>query len=81
MMYRARQRGWLELDLIVGSWAEKNVPGMNSQDLEEFEALLNVENPDLFKWLTGQLDPPEDVLQNNAFQVRLEVILKHVLEL
>lgn len=27
------------------------------------------ENPDLFKWLTGQLQPPEHMLGNPAFVV------------
>ena len=26
-----------------------------------------MENPDLFKWLTGQLPPPEDVASNPAY--------------
>lgn len=28
---------------------------------------LSQENPDLFKWLTGQLPPPEDVSSNPAY--------------
>lgn len=28
------------------------------------------ENPDLFKWITGQLPPSEDMEKNPAFQVR-----------
>jgi hypothetical protein len=28
------------------------------------------ENPDLFKWLTGQQDAPQEMQQNPAFQVR-----------
>ena len=27
------------------------------------------ENPDLFKWLTGQLQPPEEVADNIAYKV------------
>lgn len=29
------------------------------------------ENPDLFKWLTGQLPAPEEVEANSAYRVRL----------
>lgn len=28
------------------------------------------ENPDLFKWLTGQLEPPERLMKNPVFVVR-----------
>lgn len=40
LMYRARQRGWLELDLLVGLWAERHLPTLPPQLLPEFEALL-----------------------------------------
>ena len=70
LMYHARQRGWLELDLIVGNWAEANRQALVDDDSlrADFEALLGVENPDLFKYLTGQLQPPEEegALQRNA---------------
>ncbi|CAN1317885.1 Succinate dehydrogenase assembly factor 2, mitochondrial [Linum perenne] len=42
LLYRSRQRGFLELDLVLGKW----------------------ENPDLWKWLTGQEQPPDGVCQN-----------------
>lgn len=68
ILYRSKQRGWLELDLVLGLWAERHVPRMSKVQLDEFEAFLAMENPDLFKWLTGQLEPPGDVAQNSAFQ-------------
>lgn len=33
------------------------------------QEVLDHENPDLFKWLTGQLPAPEELTQNEAFQV------------
>ena len=70
LMYRARQRGWLELDLLVGMWAEREVARLQPDVLTDFETLLNEENPDLYKWLTGQLPPPKAVGANKAFKVR-----------
>lgn len=47
---------------------------MQPTALRDFEALLNQENPELFKWLTGQLPPPEDMERNAAFRaIREEV--------
>ena len=62
LMYHAKQRGWLELDLIVGNWAEANRHALVADPalMADFEALLAVENPDLYKYLTGQLEPPEE---------------------
>ena len=69
-MYRAKQRGLLELDLLIGIFAERNIPSMSTERLAETQELLNEENVDLFKWLTQQLEAPERVQQNSVFQVR-----------
>ena len=69
LMYHARQRGWLELDLIIGQWAEKNLQSLSPEELQDFEELLGCENPDLFKYLTNQIEAGEDLRRNKAFQV------------
>lgn len=68
-MYRAKQRGLLELDLLIGIFAERHVPSMSSERLAETQRLLDEENVDLFKWLTQQSEAPQHVQQNSVFQV------------
>lgn len=70
LLYRAKQRGFLEMDLLVGMWAEKNVPKMDTAQLKAMEEVLDQENPDLFKWLTGQASASEAMLANPAYKVR-----------
>ena len=41
LLYRARQRGFLELDLLVGLWAEAAVPRMSAEQLREFATVLD----------------------------------------
>lgn len=41
MLYRARQRGWLELDLLVGMWAEREVSRLTPEKLKDLEVLLD----------------------------------------
>ena len=41
--------------LAQGMWAEKELPRMSGPEIAEFEAVLDQENPDMFKWLTGQV--------------------------
>ena len=36
LLYRSKQRGFLELDLLVGMWAQKHVPTMSLQQLRSF---------------------------------------------
>ena len=69
LLYRSRQRGFLEMDLLVGIWAEKKIPTLTEDKLQQFELILDQENPDLYKWLTGQEQPPADIAQNAAYQV------------
>lgn len=39
---------------MQGMWAEREVPRMPAPMIREFEAVLDQENPDMFKWLTSQ---------------------------
>eukprot|EP00879_Flechtneria_rotunda_P003528 GHRR01003760.1.p1 GENE.GHRR01003760.1~~GHRR01003760.1.p1 ORF type:complete len:150 (+),score=32.82 GHRR01003760.1:222-671(+) len=68
LLYRSKQRGFLELDLLVGLWAEEQIPKMGTHMLKQFAQVLDQENPDLFKWLTGQQQAPQDMQQNQAYQ-------------
>ena len=37
LLYRSKQRGFLEMDLLVGLWAERNLPAMDAHRLAAFE--------------------------------------------
>ena len=74
LLYHAKQRGWLELDLILGQWAEKNLEHLSAERLDDFEELLGIENPDVFKCLTGQIEPGHDLQRNPVFQMIRETV-------
>lgn len=40
LLYRSKQRGFLELDLLVGLWAEQHIPQMNTAMLQQFSVVL-----------------------------------------
>jgi len=67
LLYRARQRGFLELDILLGRWASENAAGLDGPGRAALADLLRAENPDLFAWLTGQTPPPPDVAANPVF--------------
>lgn len=48
LIYRSKQRGWLEVDLILGTWAEQNIPNLEKTELEEYEKILNLETIEIF---------------------------------
>ncbi|CAN6851203.1 hypothetical protein HID58_046611 [Brassica napus] len=67
LLYRSKQRGFLELDLVLGNWVEENVNSMDETAVKSLIHVLDLENPDLWKWLTSQEQPPEIVSSNPVF--------------
>jgi succinate dehydrogenase flavin-adding protein (antitoxin of CptAB toxin-antitoxin module) len=41
------------------------------------QGMLDLENPDLFKWLTGQEEPPAELQHNLAFKVDFLIFLQY----
>ena len=59
LLYRSRQRGWLEVDLLLGTWAAKNLPGLTAGELDAYEAILNQETTDLYNLLLSKPEVAE----------------------
>nr|AKM76895.1 ankyrin repeat family protein [Melianthus villosus] len=76
ILYRSKQRGYLELDLVLGKWVEDHIHSMDENGIKYLLHVLDLENPDLWKWLTGQEQPPETVNSNPVFAaVRNKVMI------
>jgi succinate dehydrogenase assembly factor 2 len=54
LIYRSKQRGWLEVDLLLGSWATQFVPGLTEKECDDYEHILNCETIDIFNFITGK---------------------------
>jgi succinate dehydrogenase assembly factor 2 len=54
MIYRSKQRGWLEVDLLLGSWAVDNVPKLTNKELDEYELVLKEETIDIYNYISGK---------------------------
>lgn len=67
LLYRSQQRGFLELDLIVGRWVTENIHTLNDENLHDLVVVLDQENPDLYRWLTEQESPPADMAANPVY--------------
>lgn len=61
LIYRAKQRGWLEVDLLLGTWASENVLRLEQKDLDEFEDFVNMETIDIYNIVTLRTDVPENL--------------------
>ena len=59
LIYRAKQRGWLEVDLLLGTYACENVNTMNMKQLNQFEDFINYETIDIYNIMTLRIDIPD----------------------
>ena len=60
LIFRSWHRGMREMDLLIGSFADAHVPGFDHDQLDRYEALLELSDPDLYNWYAGREPvPPE----------------------
>lgn len=59
--YRAWHRGMLEMDMVLGPFADAHVAQYGVKELERLEHLMDEEDADLLKWVMGQAAPPEEI--------------------
>ena len=60
LLYRSKQRGWLEVDLLLGAWADQHLAALGEDDaaLHAYERILNRETIDVFNYITGKEEVP-----------------------
>lgn len=66
LLFRAQRRGFKEVDLIFGQYAEAQLGGMDEAALDQFEALLAAPDQDVFAWLRGA-EPVPAAYDNPVF--------------
>ena len=54
ILFRAWHRGIREMDILMGRFADAELGAMSEAELDDFERLIEVPDPDLFRWLTGE---------------------------
>ncbi len=59
LKFRAWHRGFREADLILGPFADQNLAGMDQDQLDAFETLIDQPDHDLYGWIVGQAEAPE----------------------
>lgn len=58
LKFRAWRRGFREIDLILGPFADETLAEMDEARLFEFEALLNAPDQDVYAWIMEQAEAP-----------------------
>ena len=55
------RRGLLELDIVFLRFLEQHYSGLNGEDQDAFQRLLEQPDQSLLAWLQGQQVPPHDL--------------------
>jgi len=58
LLFRAQRRGFKEVDLIFGTFAAREVAGLDEAGLGHLEALLDAPDQEVFAWLKGEAPVP-----------------------
>lgn len=56
---RSWRRGMKEMDLILGRFADARLPALSAPELAAFEALLDENDQDLYRWVSGAAATPD----------------------
>lgn len=56
---RSWRRGIKEMDLVLGKFSDDKLETLGAADLDTYEALLNENDQDMLRWITGQDPVPE----------------------
>lgn len=66
LLYRSKQRGWLEVDLILGSWATDNISKLSCLELKNYEKFLNKDTTEIYDLLINRKKDKEvdDTIKN-----------------
>jgi antitoxin CptB len=60
LLFRAQRRGFKEVDLIFGAYAEMALRGLDEAGLDQFEALLAAPDQEVYAWLRGAAPVPAE---------------------
>jgi antitoxin CptB len=60
LLFRAWRRGVRETDLIVGRFADVYIERFDDTALDDFERLIEVPNAELYAWVVGSEEVPQD---------------------
>jgi antitoxin CptB len=58
ILFRAWRRGMREMDLVMGQFADAQLPALSEAELDEFERLLEAPDPSVLAWITGEEPVP-----------------------
>ncbi|MDB5492662.1 MAG: hypothetical protein JWO78_2511 [Micavibrio sp.] len=72
LQFRSWHRGTKELDLIMGTFANRHIANLSDAELDLYDQILTLPDPDLYNWVTG-LEPVPAIYMNSV----MEILVRH----
>ena len=60
LTFRAWRRGFREMDLLMGAFADAHMAGLTVDELDQFERLLATPDWEVYAWIIGQKPVPDN---------------------
>ncbi|HEY0836911.1 MAG TPA: succinate dehydrogenase assembly factor 2 [Azospirillum sp.] len=60
LKFRAWHRGTRELDFLIGRFADTHVDSLDAQQMDRFQAVLDLPDVDVYNWIIGALPVPAE---------------------
>jgi antitoxin CptB len=60
ILFRAWRRGLREMDLALGQFADAHLTEFGDEEIGEFERWLDLPDPDILAWITGEAPTPAE---------------------
>lgn len=64
LQFRSWHRGTRELDLIMGTFADRHLAQFTEAELDLYDHILTHPDPDLYNWVTGQEQVPANYVNH-----------------
>ncbi len=59
LTYRSWHRGCKETDLVLGTYCQRHIEGLDAAQLQLFEAFLDEDDAEIWAWLTEKTPCPK----------------------
>jgi antitoxin CptB len=60
LKFRSWHRGIKEMDLILGHFADRVLPTLSPEEIDQYERLIEIEDTSLYNWVTGREKTPAE---------------------
>ena len=64
LIYRSKHRGCKETDIIMGSFAEQELPKFTKSEVDLYADFIEESDWDIYAWVNGNLEMPEKYRDN-----------------